>query len=151
MVARHSNCMFLTRYFETNVLCRTDAPSKSETHFLTTKFLPRQACAAAAAAAAAAGVGARTIPGMGPIGHNGPTTGPTAGPLGGLPVGPGMVPPFQKFCLRWNNHGSNLSNTLSSALATQQHSDVTLACQGELGGIGCRSWASVEGSFSDMQ
>uniref|UniRef100_A0A6A7G3X4 Mucin-5AC-like n=1 Tax=Hirondellea gigas TaxID=1518452 RepID=A0A6A7G3X4_9CRUS len=39
---------------------------------------------------------------------------------------------FQKLCLRWNNHTANLLDTLNSLLSSQQHSDVTLACQGEI-------------------
>lgn len=39
---------------------------------------------------------------------------------------------FQKFCLRWNNHTTNLLGTLGHILASEQHSDVTLCCQGEV-------------------
>ncbi|CAL4187164.1 unnamed protein product, partial [Meganyctiphanes norvegica] len=39
---------------------------------------------------------------------------------------------FQKFCLRWNNHTSNLLGTLGHILASEQHSDVTLCCQGSI-------------------
>lgn len=39
---------------------------------------------------------------------------------------------FQKFCLRWNNHTSNLLGTLGHILASEQHSDVTLCCQGSV-------------------
>ncbi|KAG0724961.1 Protein tramtrack, alpha isoform [Chionoecetes opilio] len=39
---------------------------------------------------------------------------------------------FQKFCLRWNNHTPNLLGTLGHILASEQHSDVILCCQGEV-------------------
>ncbi|XP_042231158.1 longitudinals lacking protein, isoforms H/M/V-like isoform X2 [Homarus americanus] len=39
---------------------------------------------------------------------------------------------FQKFCLRWNNHTTNLLGTLGHILTSEQHSDVTLCCQGEV-------------------
>ncbi|XP_053651652.1 uncharacterized protein [Cherax quadricarinatus] len=39
---------------------------------------------------------------------------------------------FQKFCLRWNNHTSNLLGTLGHILTSEQHTDVTLCCQGEV-------------------
>ncbi|XP_018010488.1 mucin-5AC [Hyalella azteca] len=37
-----------------------------------------------------------------------------------------------KLCLRWNNHSANLLESLNCLLSTEQHSDVTLACQGEV-------------------
>ncbi|XP_064121450.1 modifier of mdg4-like isoform X1 [Macrobrachium nipponense] len=39
---------------------------------------------------------------------------------------------FQKFCLRWNNHTTNLLGTLGHILSSEQHTDVTLCCQGEV-------------------
>lgn len=38
----------------------------------------------------------------------------------------------QQFCLRWNNHPTNLTDVLLSLLRRQALCDVTLACDGEM-------------------
>lgn len=37
----------------------------------------------------------------------------------------------QQFCLRWNNHPTNLTGVLTSLLQREALCDVTLACEGE--------------------
>lgn len=37
----------------------------------------------------------------------------------------------QQFCLRWNNHPTNLTGVLTSLLQREALCDVTLACDGE--------------------
>lgn len=38
----------------------------------------------------------------------------------------------QQYCLRWNNHPSNLTGVLTSLLQREALCDVTLACDGEI-------------------
>ena len=38
----------------------------------------------------------------------------------------------QQFCLRWNNHPTNLTNVMTSLLERKALVDVTLACDGEI-------------------
>lgn len=42
----------------------------------------------------------------------------------------------QQFCLRWNNHPTNLTGVLTSLLQREALCDVTLACEGETVKVG---------------
>lgn len=47
----------------------------------------------------------------------------------------------QQYCLRWNNHPSNLTGVLTSLLQREALCDVTLACDGEIVKVSFRELA----------
>lgn len=48
----------------------------------------------------------------------------------------------QQFCLRWNNHPTNLTGVLTSLLQREALCDVTLACEGET--VKVRPWDKLK-------
>lgn len=62
--------------------------------------------------------------GGGGSGHAG---GGAPGTIGGIPVAA-----TQQFCLKWNNHTTNLIKTFGDMVSNETFADVTLACDGHL-------------------